>query len=113
MFVRFRSMPRRRRLQLSLVCTRRRGTRSRQFHIAALGTVAWPASTADRLAFWYRLDRRIERVPSELRDHVIASIAKRIPPVTAAERRAILDTTLIFVRGRLDERRALRQLAST
>lgn len=49
MFVRFREAGRR--LQVSLVETRRHGGKVRHEHVAMLGSVELPATVADRLAF--------------------------------------------------------------
>jgi hypothetical protein len=51
-----------RRLQVSLVETRRHGGKVRHEHVAMLGSVALPAAVADRLAFWEGLHQRLSRL---------------------------------------------------
>jgi hypothetical protein len=53
MFVRFRAL--RRRLQASLIETRRAAGTVRHEHIASLGAVDAGLSVADRVAFWQQL----------------------------------------------------------
>jgi hypothetical protein len=62
MFVRFRRSTRR--LQLSLVETRRDGSKERHEHVANLGAVPLAAEVADRVEFWQRL---FERLPIKFR----------------------------------------------
>jgi hypothetical protein len=79
-----------RRLQISLVDTRRVDGKVRQQHIAALGSVPPNMTAADRLAFWDQAYERLARLGNRLgkdgRDKIINEIAARVPPLTEAER---------------------------
>ena len=60
MFVRFRQQ--RRRLQASLMQTRRVSGKMQSEHIASLGSVDADVSVRERLAFWARLPERLARL---------------------------------------------------
>jgi hypothetical protein len=90
-FVRFRETPHR--LQLSLVETRRIDGKVRHEHVASLGSIAVPASTADRIVFWQRLHARLarlsNRVDAEAQAKILGSVYARIPMPNADEQRAL------------------------
>jgi len=87
MFVRFRQT--KRRLQVSLVDTRRVDGRVRHEHIASLGSVPVPPSLQDRLTFWRRLHERLSRlsnrVSADIQGKILGDIHARIPMVTPDE----------------------------
>jgi hypothetical protein len=91
MFVRFRQTPRR--LQASLVETRRRDGKVRHEHVASLGSVPAPPSVADRVAFWTALHERLARLANRLdaaaQAKVLGAVHGRVPMATAAEQRAL------------------------
>jgi hypothetical protein len=90
MFVRFRQTSRR--LQVSLVETRRAGGRVQHCHVAGLGSVPLSASPTDRISFWIRLRQRLSRLANRLDDatqaEVLAAVHARIPIPTADEQEA-------------------------
>jgi hypothetical protein len=92
MFVRFRQSARR--LQLSLVETRRDGHKVRHEHIASLGAVPLPAEVVDRVEFWQRLFQRLGRLANRLDDALQAKILEavhaRVPMLAQDEQRALL-----------------------
>ena len=94
MFVRFRRSARR--LQLSLVETRRHGSKVRQEHIASPGAVPLAAEVADRIAFWQRLFERLRRLANRLDDalqaKILGAVHVRVPMPTQDERAVLLDT---------------------
>ena len=87
MFVRFRQSSRR--LQLSLVETRRDGGKVRHEHIASLGATAIPTTTADRIEFWTRLHQRLgrlaNRLDSEMQAKILGAVHGRVPMPTTDE----------------------------
>jgi hypothetical protein len=87
MFVRFRQTVRR--LQVSLVETRRADGRVRHEHIAGLGSIAVPPTGADRIQFWSGCTRRVCQIalgpPSTARSWP----RSRIPMPTLDERRTL------------------------
>ena len=91
MFVRFRQGARR--LQLSLVETRRLNGRVQHEHIGGLGSARLPLSPETRLEFWTKLHPRLARLANRLDDAaqatVLAAVHARIPMVTGDERRAL------------------------
>ena len=91
MFVRFRETGRR--LQVSLVETRRDGGKVRHEHVAMLGSVGVPAVVAERLAFWevlhQRLSRLSNRVNSAAQGKIMGAVHARIPMVLPEEVRAL------------------------
>ena len=91
MFVRFRQGARR--LQLSLVETRRDAGKIRHEHVASLGAARLPLSPETRLEFWEKLYPRLARLANRLdgdgQAKVLAAVHTRIPMVTGAERRAL------------------------
>jgi hypothetical protein len=91
MFVRFRKSSRR--LDASLVETRRVGGKVRQEHVASLGSIAVPATVADRVAFWPRLHARLaalsNRIDAEAQAKIFGSVHTRIPMPTIDEQRAL------------------------
>ena len=91
MFVRFRETERR--LQVSLVETRRRGGRVRHEHVAGLGSVEAPLpSVRARVAFWEalhgRLARLSNRIDPTLQAKILGEVHVRIPMVTMDEMQA-------------------------
>ena len=91
MFVRFPSA--RRRLQASLIETRRIECKVRHEHIASLGSINAGPSVADRVAFWAqlhpRLERLVNRLDAEASAKVLGQVHARIPMVTPGEVRAL------------------------
>jgi len=90
MFVRFR---RTRRLQASLIETRRIAGKVQQEHVAGLGSIDVELSVADRITFWQqlhpRLDRLSNRLDAEALTKVLGKVHARIPMVTIEEIRAL------------------------
>jgi hypothetical protein len=76
-------------LQVSLVETRRVAGKVNHEHVASLGSVAMPATVADRLQFWSRLHERLgklaNRVSPDAQGKVLGEIHLRIPMVTPDE----------------------------
>jgi len=91
MFVRFRQTDRR--LQISLVETRRIDGKVRHGHIASFGSVEWPPSVDARIAFWQRLHERLarlsNRVDAAAQAKILGDVHARIPMVTLDEQRAL------------------------
>jgi hypothetical protein len=91
MFVRFRRTPRR--LQLSLVETRRVDGRVHHEHVASLGALRDPAEAADRVEFWQRLFDRLGRLDNRLdgaqQTTILDAIHSRVPMPTQEERQAV------------------------
>lgn len=91
MFVRFR--PTARRLQVSLVETRRVEGKVRHEHIGALGSIETPQSVEGRIAFWQRLHERLaklgNRVDPTTQGKVLGDVHARIPMVTLDQQRAL------------------------
>ena len=90
MFVRFRQA---RRLQVSLIETRRVDGKVRHEHVAGLGAIDMPPSIADRLEFWRRLHERIGQLSNRLdaaaQAKVLGEVHAKIPMVTMDELRAL------------------------
>jgi hypothetical protein len=91
MFVRFRQQ--RRRLNASLIETRRVAGKIATEHIGALGSVDADVSVRERLAFWAKLPQRLDklgnRVGSDQHPKIYAAVAARIPVVTQDEQREV------------------------
>jgi hypothetical protein len=91
MFTRFRATPRR--LQVSIVETRRIEGRVRHEHVAGLGAARLPLSPETRLEFWEKLHPRLvrlaNRLDGEAHAKILAAVHERIPMVTGDERRAL------------------------
>jgi hypothetical protein len=91
MFVRFRETARR--LQASLVATRRSGGRICHEHVAGLGSVPRLPAPADRIAFWTKLHQRLNalsnRVDATQRGAILTAIHARIPMPTLDEHQAM------------------------
>jgi hypothetical protein len=81
MFVRFRQGARR--LQLSLVETRRDGGKVRHEHVASLGAIATPLTVAGRIELWQGLHQRLGRLSNRLDDEtrakILGAVHARIP----------------------------------
>ncbi len=92
MFVRFRTTARR--LQVSLITTRRSAGKVRHEHIASLGSTAIASSPSDRIAFWTRLHERLERLAdrldAEAQRAILAAVQARIPLLSQDEHYAEL-----------------------
>jgi hypothetical protein len=94
MFARFRRVEShlQARLQVSIAESRRAAGRVRVEHIASLGSVGEPATTAERVAFWGNLHRRLDalsnRIGEDDRAKIIGAIYARIPMPTVDEQRA-------------------------
>jgi hypothetical protein len=91
MFVRFRQQGRR--LQASLMQTRRVSGKMQSEHIASLGSVDADLSVRERLAIWAKLPERLTRLGNRVgpddQAKVYAALHARIPMVTPDEQRAI------------------------
>src|ERR1700722_10132321 len=91
MFVRFRRQGRR--LQPSLMQTRRISGRICNEHIASLGSVDADVSIRERLAFWAKLPERLARLDNRVgpddQAKVYAALHARIPMVTPDEQQAL------------------------
>jgi hypothetical protein len=91
MFVRFGQEGRR--LQASLMQTRRVSGKMRSEHIASLGSVDAEVSVRERLAFWAKLPERLARLANRVGpdEHakIYGALHARVPMVTAEEQRAI------------------------
>jgi hypothetical protein len=91
MFVRFRQTPRR--LQLSLVETRRDGGKVCHEHIASLGAIGTPLTVGDRVVFWtslhQRLDRLSNRLDGEMQTKILGDVHARVPMPTVDEIRQL------------------------
>jgi hypothetical protein len=91
MFVRFRQT--RRSLQASLVETRRVDSKVQHEHIAGLGSIEMPPSSADRIDFWMKLYQRLDtlanRVDAEARLKILDAINARIPVPTSDDLRSV------------------------
>src|SRR5215471_6301036 len=91
MFTRFRTTLRR--LQVSIVETRRAAGRVHHEHVGGLGSARLPLSVETRLEFWEKLHPRLarlaNRVDSEAQTKILAAVHAPIPMVTGEERRAL------------------------
>jgi hypothetical protein len=90
MFVRFRQT---RRLQVSLIETRRVAGKVRHEHVGGLGAVDVPPTVADRVTFWRglheRLSRLSNRIDPAMQGKILGEVHARIPMVTIDELRAL------------------------
>jgi hypothetical protein len=81
------------RLQVSLRESRRIGGKPCSEHIASLGSIPEPMTTADRVAFWTRLHQRLaklsNRIGAEEQGKILGAIHARIPMVTIDELRTL------------------------
>ena len=90
MFVRFRQTAYG--LQVSLIQTRREGGKVRHEHIAGLGEIIVPASTADRIDFWRSLHDRLSALSNRIGDEqgkILGAVHERIPMPTPYEQRDV------------------------
>src|SRR4051812_9556418 len=91
MFARFRQSGRR--LQVSLVGTRRLDAKVRHEHVASLGSIAVPPSVADRVAFWNQLHQRLARllnqIDAETQGKILGAVHGRIAMPMIDEIRAL------------------------
>ena len=91
MFVRFRAAPRR--LDLSLLETKRQGAKVRHEHVAGLGSCPHQPSPADRIHFWRRLHERLAKLSNRIgaEDHakILGAVHARVPMPTPDEQRAL------------------------
>jgi hypothetical protein len=91
MFVRFRSSPRR--LQLSLVETRKEGGKVRHDHIASLGAIAAQPTVANRVEYWQALHQRLgrlaNRLDGEMQAKILGAVHARVPMPTVDEIHAL------------------------
>jgi hypothetical protein len=111
MFVRFRQA---RRLQVSLIETRRISGKVRHEHVASLGAVDVLPTVADRAAFWQgvyeRLSKLSNRIDAAAEGKILGQVHARIPMVTIEELRALhrtltLRRAVVRPRRRSDARR--------
>ena len=91
MFVRFQQQGRR--LQPSLMQTRRVDGKVRSEHIASLGSVDADVSVRARIAFWAKLPERLARLANRVgpdeHGKIYGALHARIPMVTVEEQRAV------------------------
>ena len=91
MFVRFRQSPRR--LQLSLVETRRQGGKVRHEHVASLGAIPSLLTVAGRVEYWQDLHQRLgrlsNRLDSETQAKILGAVHARVPMPTVEEIHAL------------------------
>jgi hypothetical protein len=91
MFTRFRQTARR--LQVSLVETRRSGGQVRHSHVASLGAITVSPSAADRIAFWTKLHQRLatlaNRIDGPTHGKILAAVHAQIPMPTPDDQRAV------------------------
>jgi hypothetical protein len=84
MFTRFRIVGHR--LQISLVETRRVDGKVSHEHIASLGSIHEPITTADRIAFWSRVHQRMaklsNRIDASASGKILGDIHAKVPMVT-------------------------------
>ncbi len=89
MFVRFRQF--RHRLHVSIVVTRRVGGRVQHQYVVGLRSIVMPPSVSDRIAFWWRVNKRLaklsNRIDADWQGRLQDEIRKRIPMVTPEEQR--------------------------
>jgi hypothetical protein len=88
MFVRFRQKSPRK-LQASLVETKRVNGKVQHEHIASLGSIATKPTIANRIDFFQKFEQRVatltNRVDEETKKAITIAIAERIPIVTPAD----------------------------
>lgn len=91
MFVRFRQTARR--LQLSLIETRRVDGKVKHEHVGSLGSIVASPDTSDRIAFWGRVYERLSklsnRVGADTLGKILGDIHARVPMMTAEEQRVL------------------------
>jgi hypothetical protein len=91
MFARFRIAGRR--LHVSVVETRRQGSKVRHEHIASLGSIPLTMSAADRVAFWTKLHQRLDapsnRIDAAKRGAILTAIHARIPMPTMDDQQEV------------------------
>ena len=91
MFVRFRRTASR--LQTSLVEPHRVDGKVRQEHVAGLGSIECePMTTAGRVAFWFELHKRLDKLANRIGDQqikILDAIHGQIPMVTIDETREL------------------------
>src|ERR1700691_2218521 len=82
-----------RRLQVSIVATRRDGGKVRHEHIASLGSVDGQLSVADRVAFWKRVHDRLARLSNRIdpamQGRLLGELHARIPMPTVDEQNSL------------------------
>jgi hypothetical protein len=82
-----------RRLQLSLVETRREGGNFCHEHVASLGAIATPQTVAGRVAYWQDLHQRLgrlsDRLDSETQAKILSAVHARVPMPTVDEIHAL------------------------
>jgi hypothetical protein len=88
-----------RRLQASLVVSKRRDGKMVAEHIGGLGSVAAKLSIRERLAFWAKLPARLAKLGNRVGpdDHakIYGALHARIPMVTPDEQRALQEENAV------------------
>jgi hypothetical protein len=77
---------------VSLIQTRREGGKVRHEHIAGLGAIIVPASTADRIDFWRSLHDRLSALSNRIGDDkgkILGAVHQRIPIPALHEQRDV------------------------
>jgi hypothetical protein len=91
MFVRFRQTARR--LQASLIVTRRSEGKVHHQHVASLGSVPHAPLPEDRITFWTTLHQRLDALSNRLnaaqRDDILTAVHARIPMPAMDEHQAV------------------------
>jgi hypothetical protein len=91
MFVRVRKT--KRKIQFTIVETRRVAGKVKHEHIGSLGSIATPIMVTGRIAFWQVLHERLarlgNRIDTEAQGKILASIHAQVPMVTSDEQRAL------------------------
>lgn len=113
MFVRFRQTARR--LQMSLIETRRLEGKVRHEHVASLGSVPLAMGPADRIAFWIKLHQRLATLSNRLDDKtrlaILTAIHARVPIPTTEDQEAARsigrESNAAFFASLRDKHRAL------
>jgi len=98
MFVRFRQS--RRRLQCSLLETRRVDGKVRHEHIASLGTIEIPPSIADRAAFWGALLQRLGKLSNRLSHQTHGKLFEQIKVKIPIPTKRLISPAFSFCNGR-------------
>jgi hypothetical protein len=91
MFVRFRQTPRK--LQVSLIETKRVNGKVQHEHIASLGSIAANPTTTDRIEFFRKFEQRMttltNRVDEAQKNAITLAIGERIPLITPDDLKAV------------------------
>jgi hypothetical protein len=91
MFVRIRKT--KRKIQFTVVETRRVAGKVAHEHVGSLGSIATPMTVAGRIAFWQLLHERLARLGNRIntdnQGKILAGVHAQVPMVTPDEQRAL------------------------